>query len=102
MHGTPCKSQDSRTILLAEDEPTVRKFVRTLLQDSGFTVLIAEDGLEALEKAKQNHGKIDLLFGESPDARNDGDRTRYANQRRTARYEGLAHVGNDNWTAGSR
>lgn len=37
------------TILLAEDDPIVRKIVRLYLEDNGFAVRIAEDGSTALD-----------------------------------------------------
>jgi len=45
-----CKQQ--RTILLAEDDSTVRNFVVKTLEIVGFQVLTTEDGFKALEKAK--------------------------------------------------
>ncbi len=40
---------DSITILVAEDDPTSRQIMAHLLQRSGHTVLVAEDGSEAVE-----------------------------------------------------
>lgn len=37
-------------ILLAEDSPTVSHFFRLLLQDAGFDVITAEDGVDAVSK----------------------------------------------------
>jgi two-component system cell cycle sensor histidine kinase/response regulator CckA len=37
-----------RTVLVAEDEETVRRFVRVVLEKEGFRVLEAENGMEAL------------------------------------------------------
>jgi two-component system cell cycle sensor histidine kinase/response regulator CckA len=37
-----------RTVLVAEDEATVRRFVRVVLEKEGFRVLEAENGMEAL------------------------------------------------------
>ena len=56
------RSENERTILLAEDDSTVREFIVELLTTGGFKVLTAEDGLDALEKAKNHSGKIDLLL----------------------------------------
>jgi len=50
------------TILLVEDEATLRELVRTCLQQAGYTVLVAEDGYEAMEIASRHPGEIDLLL----------------------------------------
>jgi len=49
------------TILLAEDEDGVRGLARTLLERSGYVVLEAADGLQALEIATEYSGTIDIL-----------------------------------------
>ena len=51
----------SETILLVEDEEGVRKLVRAILQRSGYRVLEATDGVEALRIAT-SHAAIDLLL----------------------------------------
>lgn len=38
-----------RLVLLADDEPSIRNFGRTVLERAGYEVLLAEDGLAALE-----------------------------------------------------
>lgn len=57
-------SSESRpiTVLLVDDDDQVRGFCRSLLTASGFTVLEAHNGLEALLTSVQCHGAIDLLF----------------------------------------
>jgi len=50
------------TILLVEDESAVRHFAATVLAQSGYTVLQAADGTEAMELAEQYHHPIHLLF----------------------------------------
>jgi ligand-binding sensor domain-containing protein/signal transduction histidine kinase/FixJ family two-component response regulator len=49
------------TILLVEDEPTVRAVARHVLLACGYRVLEAEDGLEALQVARAYSGRIHLL-----------------------------------------
>jgi signal transduction histidine kinase/CheY-like chemotaxis protein len=49
------------TILLAEDEEAVRELASEFLKASGYTVLIAKDGLDALEIAEQRRGSIHVL-----------------------------------------
>ncbi|MGD0401786.1 MAG: ATP-binding protein [Candidatus Acidiferrales bacterium] len=49
------------TILLAEDEEAVRDLASEFLRASGYTVLVAKDGLDALEIAEQRRGSIHVL-----------------------------------------
>ncbi|HET7463630.1 MAG TPA: PAS domain S-box protein [Longimicrobium sp.] len=49
------------TVLLAEDEVTVRRLAVRVLQRGGFAVLEAADGEEALTVAREYAGSIDLL-----------------------------------------
>lgn len=51
-----------QTILLVEDEHSLRKLTRNILQDLGYTVLEASDAAEAIGIAKQDASKIDLLL----------------------------------------
>ena len=37
------------TVLIADDSPTLRRIVSTVLERAGFTVVIAEDGVEAVQ-----------------------------------------------------
>ena len=55
-------AQGSRTVLLVEDEQSLRKLARNMLKDIGYTVLEANDGSHALEIAKQTASGIDLLL----------------------------------------
>jgi CheY-like chemotaxis protein len=41
-----------KTILVVDDEPNVRCYLQTILEDAGFNVETAADGEEALEKIK--------------------------------------------------
>lgn len=50
------------TILLAEDEETVRFLLRRTLQDEGYTILEARSGSEALSLAAHHQGQIDMLL----------------------------------------
>jgi signal transduction histidine kinase len=49
------------TVLLAEDEEAVRDLASEFLRTSGYKVIIAKDGLEALELAEQQDKPIDIL-----------------------------------------
>ena len=52
----------TETILLAEDEGSVRKLLRHLLDAGGYRVLEAADGRDALRLFEQHAGSIDLLL----------------------------------------
>ena len=51
----------SETILLVEDQDGIRELASEFLKGSGYTILEARDGSEALQVAGQHHGRIDLL-----------------------------------------
>jgi CheY-like chemotaxis protein len=50
------------TILVAEDEPSLRKLVRDFLEDAGYTALVARDVKEAIQIAAQHKGPLHLLL----------------------------------------
>jgi two-component system cell cycle sensor histidine kinase/response regulator CckA len=52
----------SETILLVEDQDAIRDVAREFLKSSGYTILEARDGIEALQVAQEHHGDIDLLL----------------------------------------
>ena len=52
----------SATILLVDDDETIRRLVRGLLVEEGFNVIDAHDGAEALEVASTYAQPIDLLL----------------------------------------
>jgi len=52
----------TETILLAEDDEIVRNLSRRLLQEAGYTVLLAEDGQEALRVAQEHGDQIALAL----------------------------------------
>ncbi len=56
--------EGTETILLVEDEPGVRLLARTVLADSGYTVLEAGGGRQALQIAKAHSGPIQLLLSD--------------------------------------
>lgn len=51
----------SETVLLVEDEPSVRALTRIALQSYGYKVLEAYDPVDAIHICDQHHGEIDLL-----------------------------------------
>jgi ligand-binding sensor domain-containing protein/signal transduction histidine kinase/CheY-like chemotaxis protein len=52
------------TVLLVEDEPSVRAVARHLLLACGYRVLEAEDGLDGLRVARAHDGRIELLVSD--------------------------------------
>jgi CheY-like chemotaxis protein len=62
---------DQPCILLAEDEPLVREMLASELRDSGFTVIEAASGQEALAQIAAHTGidllLTDILLGRGPD-----------------------------------
>ncbi|MFN8455295.1 MAG: ATP-binding protein [Anaerolineae bacterium] len=61
-HRTDDLPRGTETVLLVEDEPKVRDLANRLLQRQGYRVLIATNGVEALQLAQDYTGEIDLLL----------------------------------------
>jgi signal transduction histidine kinase len=51
----------TETILLAEDEATIRSLLASTLKDFGYTVIEAEDGNDAIAKFREHGPSINLL-----------------------------------------
>jgi two-component system, cell cycle sensor histidine kinase and response regulator CckA len=63
VQAEPVKRGDGpRTILLVEDEPSLRKLTQRTLKDMGYVVLEANDAAQAIEVARNASGPIDLLL----------------------------------------
>jgi DNA-binding NtrC family response regulator len=52
----------SPTILVVDDEPSITKLCKTILQQAGFSVLAADGSSEALKICSEHEGTIDLLL----------------------------------------
>jgi len=52
----------TETILLAEDDETVRTITREILEEFGYTVIAAVDGQDVVNKFKENKDRIKLLL----------------------------------------
>ncbi len=52
------------TILVVEDEELVRSMTCTLLQGAAYRVLVAKDGLDAIDVSRNHRGPIDLLLSD--------------------------------------
>jgi two-component system cell cycle sensor histidine kinase/response regulator CckA len=72
------KGHDGRgskgTLLLVEDEASVRRFVRTVLQNNGFKVFEAADGIEAMGLLETGPEPIPLLVTDLVMPRMGGDK----------------------------
>jgi CheY-like chemotaxis protein len=66
-----CDSQEkpTATVLVVDDEPAIREIVATLLEDEGYEVRHARDGVEALAAIDE---RIDLVLSDVIMPRLDG------------------------------
>ncbi len=66
MEDSPYHSEDSPstppTVLVVDDEPTIREVVACMLEDEGYAVRQATDGLEALQEIEAE--EIDLVLSD--------------------------------------
>jgi CheY-like chemotaxis protein len=60
--ATKGQPRRTETILLVEDEPTVRQSIRRMLTRQGYTVLEAAHGAEALRVIEESASPIDLVL----------------------------------------
>jgi two-component system, OmpR family, KDP operon response regulator KdpE len=51
----------SATVMIVDDEPQIRRVVRTTLSSQGYAVVEAKSGEEALEKLRSDHPSLILL-----------------------------------------
>ena len=51
-----------KTLLIAEDEPEVRNYLRVALTSRGYNVEFAQDGCEALRRLKDGPGRFSLML----------------------------------------
>ncbi|MFN3486114.1 MAG: ATP-binding protein, partial [Planctomycetota bacterium] len=61
----PVLPRGTETVLVAEDEPSIRRLIRELLTTLGYTVLEASDGNEALQVSREYGQAIHLLLTDS-------------------------------------
>ncbi len=52
----------TQRILVVDDSPTIVKFVSFSLKNSGYDVVAATDGMDAMEKLSSMSGEIDLVI----------------------------------------
>jgi two-component system, cell cycle sensor histidine kinase and response regulator CckA len=58
----PAVTGGTETILVAEDDETVRKFITSILTQFGYSVIQADDGEDAVKKFMANRGVIKMLL----------------------------------------
>jgi PAS domain S-box-containing protein len=59
---TPAAGNNHETILLVDDEEALRRITRTMLEQLGYTVLEASDGVQAIEIAQKYQETIHLMI----------------------------------------
>jgi two-component system, cell cycle sensor histidine kinase and response regulator CckA len=60
--GGADEAVDRPTLLLVEDEPALRHLIVTMLTETGYAVLEAANGLDAIAVAERHGGPLDLLI----------------------------------------
>ena len=51
----------SKMILIIEDEESIQNIIKAFLEDAGYTVVLAADGLEGIERFRANKPDLVLL-----------------------------------------
>ena len=51
-----------KTIFVTDDSPTARASISYVLKEKGYNVILAEDGVDALNKIKETTDSIDLFL----------------------------------------
>jgi PAS domain S-box-containing protein len=62
--GTPPEKRATETVLVVEDEPSVRTSLTRILERQGYTVLGASHGGEAMRISSEHRGAIDLVISD--------------------------------------
>ena len=60
--ATPSDERPGATVLVVEDEPTLRRLLAYNLERNGYRVLTAADGEGALATARGEAGRLDLVL----------------------------------------
>ena len=51
----------SKTILIIEDEQAIQNIIKAFLEDAGYKIILAEDGMDGIEKFQTYHPDLVLL-----------------------------------------
>jgi CheY-like chemotaxis protein len=57
-----CDLRGSETILLGEDDEQLRDLTRSILEDNGYCVIVAEDGQSAIDSFRKSKDEISLVL----------------------------------------
>ena len=57
-------TMNTEVVLLVDDEECIRGLVRCILEETGFVVMDASNGQEALDMCKAHPGPIDILLSD--------------------------------------
>ena len=60
--SVPSTTNDTRTVLVIDDEPSVRTFVTRVLRQGGYQVVEAESGTSAITMSSQLKDCVDLII----------------------------------------
>ena len=60
----PAAINGTGTVMVVEDEASVRGVVRTVLENAGYSVIEAGSGAEGLRLAREHRGRIDILVSD--------------------------------------
>lgn len=60
--AAPCHKRGSEKVLVAEDNEDVKQLITSILREHGYNVVEAADGMEAVEKFKQDRGIVLLIL----------------------------------------
>jgi CheY-like chemotaxis protein len=93
---TPSETPRGETILLVEDEASMRRIAVRMLQRLGYTVVEASTPAEAIRLAKEQAGRIDLLLTDVVMPEMNG---RELVKRMLASYPNLKHLFMSGYTA---
>ncbi len=52
----------SKTVLIAEDDPSNQMFIKVILSKTGLNILMANDGMEAVELFDENMDSLDIIL----------------------------------------
>ncbi|MBT0343195.1 response regulator, partial [Vibrio campbellii] len=66
MPAKPLDSTNKRTIMVVDDNESLRKFTAMLLEKQGFEVIQTEDGLQAINALNENNVDLILMDIEMP------------------------------------
>lgn len=62
LHSSKEITEGSGTILVVDDDPTIRVITQAILTAIGYTVILAVDGVEAVNIYRNNYTDIDLVI----------------------------------------